>query len=62
MSQTENTAQLTKRRKFSLFWALIFVWTLIGPVIYFLWFATRKKEMGAYVEVDRQGNVQVTTS
>lgn len=56
--RTETTAQLVKPKKFSLFWALLWLILGIGAgfIIYILWYASRRDE-SVYLEVDERGKV-----
>lgn len=57
LSQTSTTAQLIKPKKFSLFWAL--VWLMfwgVGILVYILYYMA-KRDRQVYVEVDIDGNV-----
>ena len=60
ISQTDSTAQLTKPRKFSLFWGVVLGLTFFGLVLYLLWYVSRAKETAIYIEVDDDGRVVVT--
>lgn len=56
-SQTDTTAQLIKRKKFSFLWALL--WTLafgIGLIIYIFWYMA-KRDQSVYLSVDEAGRV-----
>ncbi len=56
-SQTDTTAQLIKRKKFSFLWA--FVWLLaagVGLVVYLIWYAA-KRDQAVYLAVDEAGRV-----
>jgi hypothetical protein len=56
MSQTDTTAQMVRPHQFSFLLALILVFTLIGFVIYLLWYLTRRDE-SAFLEVTETGEI-----
>ncbi len=57
-SQTDTTAQLIKRKKFSLLWAIIWFLLAVFPfVIYLIWYAAKRDE-SAYLTVDETGRVR----
>lgn len=59
VSQTDTTAQLVKRKRFSFFWALF--WLIlgigVGLVIYIFWYASRKDQT-VYLTVNEDGKVK----
>ncbi len=63
IARTPTTCQLVKQKKFSFFWALI--WLIIGVgigfLIYLAWYMS-KKGGSVYLQVDAGGIVHVTKS
>jgi len=56
-SQTDTTAQLIKRKKFSFLWALLwFLLAGVGLVVYLIWYAA-KRDQSVYLSVDEAGRV-----
>ena len=56
-SQTDTTAQLVKRKKFSFLWALLwFLLAGVGLVVYLIWYAA-KRDQSVYLSVDEVGRV-----
>jgi hypothetical protein len=59
-SRTDTTAQLVKPKKFSLFWAGIWLLCAVFPfIVYLLWYAA-KRDTQVYLQVDEQGKVTRT--
>ena len=56
--QTDTTAQLIKRKKFSIFWALIWTLTMIGWVFYLIYYWMKKDKL-VYLNIQ---NGQVITT
>lgn len=62
ISQTETSAQLVKRKRFSVMWALL--WTLVvlvGFFVYLLYYLV-KKDQGVYLSVKADGTIQARKS
>lgn len=58
-SRTKTSAQMCKPKKFSFFWAAL--WLLVfgvGLLFYLLWYAAKKNKY-AFLRVDEKGNVKV---
>jgi len=59
-SRTDTTAQLVKKKKFSLFWAGVWLLCAVFPfVVYLLWYAAKRDEQ-VYLQVDEAGKVKRT--
>jgi hypothetical protein len=54
--QTDTTVQLVRPREFSFLMALILVFTIVGFVIYLLWYLTREDD-SAFLEVNETGEI-----
>jgi len=59
-SQTENTAQLVKPKKFDLFCAVILFIILIVPFILYLLYYLSQKDKTIYIVVDDEGKISIT--
>ena len=57
VSQTDTTAQLVKPKHFSLFWAIILTFLIVGIILYLLYYLTKRDEV-VYLEVDEQGRMK----
>jgi hypothetical protein len=56
VTQTQTSAQLVKPKEFSFLLALVLVFTLVGFVVYILWYLTAK-DQSVHIEVDQFGRV-----
>jgi len=59
-SQTETTANLVMPKKFSFWWALL--WLLLGifPVIIYIIYYLNKQDRSLFLSVDASGNISAT--
>ena len=55
-SRSDTSAQLVKAKSFNLFWALVFLFTGIGLILYVLYYWSKKDEI-LFIQVDPYGRI-----
>ena len=61
-NQTETTANLVKKKKFSIFWGIVWFLLALVPFLIYLIYYLAKQDQSAFITIDEYGSVQTTRS